>query len=89
MKTDLHGDARYFAVVRIKKAKKKDQAKETREEEAFQMLFPKNRLDCLTITVIIAMDEQGRKSYESLGRSQERILEKIGFTITLNLPCSK
>ncbi len=84
-RTDLHGDARYFAVVRIKKAKKKDQAEETREEEAFQMLFPKNRLDCLTITVIIVMDEQGRKSYESLGRSQEGILEKNRFYYNLKL----
>jgi hypothetical protein len=84
-RTDLHGDARYFALVRIKKAKKKDQSEETREEEAFHMLFPKNRLDCLTITVIIAMDEQGRKSYESFGRSQEGILEKNRFYYNLKL----
>jgi hypothetical protein len=56
-----------------RRKQKKDQTEETREEEAFHILFPKNRLDCLTITVIIAMVEQGRKSYESLGRSQEGI----------------
>jgi hypothetical protein len=40
-RTDLHGDARYFAVVRIKQASKKDQAEQTREEEAFHIFFQK------------------------------------------------
>jgi len=35
--------------------------------------------------VIIAMDEQSRKSYESLGRSQEGILEKNRFYYNLKL----
>jgi hypothetical protein len=40
-RTDLQGDARYFAVVRIKQASKKDQAEQTREEEAFHIFFQK------------------------------------------------
>jgi hypothetical protein len=77
-RTNLHGAARYFAAVKFK-------TKTTKQEEAFHILFPTNRLDCLTITMIIAMDEQGQKSYESLGKTQEGILIQNKFFYDLKL----
>jgi hypothetical protein len=71
-RTHLHGGARYFAAIRYKKG-------------AIHILFPKDNLDSITLTEIIGLDDETKKSYESLAATHDGILKQNSFYFDLKL----
>ncbi len=66
--THLRKDACYYGVVISNEAEKKTEQREKQKREAFHILFPVDRLDCMIISEIIILDLPSQKSYASFAR---------------------
>ncbi|HJU35083.1 MAG TPA: DUF2299 family protein [Nitrososphaera sp.] len=85
-KTALHEGANYFARILIKKDKLPEGGGEMiGEEEGFHVLFPKDKLDSVTISEVIALDRESQKSYDSLGATDQGILQQNRLYFDLQL----
>ena len=82
--THLHEGANYFARIVTKKGRQTESG-EIVEEEGFHVLFPKEKLDSVTISEVIALDRDSQKSYESLGATDQGILQQNRFYFDLQL----
>src|SRR5215211_3013339 len=82
--TRQHGNANYFARIVTQKGKLTEGG-EIAGEEGFHDLFPKDKLDIVTISEVIALDRQTQKSYESLGATDQGILKQNRFYFDLQL----
>jgi hypothetical protein len=83
--THLRKDACYYGVVISNEAEKKTEQREKQKREAFHILFPVDRLDCMIISEIIILDLQSQKSYASLAAKTNGILEQNRFYFDLEL----
>ena len=61
-KTHLHEGANYFARI-VTKEGKPTEGGEIVGEEGFHVLFPRDKLDSVTISEVIKLDRQTQKSY--------------------------
>jgi hypothetical protein len=83
--THLYEGANYFARIVTREGKPTIESGEIVGEEAFHVLFPKDKLDSVTISEVIKLDRQTQKSYESLGATDQGILQQNGFYFDLQL----
>ena len=83
-RTRLNEDAAYFARI-VTKEGKKTEGGEIVGEEGFHVLFPKNKLDSITIQEVIALDRDSQKSYDSLAATDQGILQQNRFYFDLQL----
>jgi hypothetical protein len=82
--THLRKDACYYGVV-ISDQTEKTEQRENQRQEAFQILFPVDKLDSLRISQIIIFDLKSQKSYASLADKTSGILEQNRFYFDLEL----
>jgi hypothetical protein len=80
----LRKDACYYGVV-ISDQTEKTEQRENQRQEAFQILFPVDKLDSLRISQIIIFDLKSQKSYASLADKTSGILEQNRFYFDLEL----
>jgi hypothetical protein len=83
-RTRLHEGANYFARI-VTKEGKQTESGEIVGEEGFHVLFPKDKLDSVTISELIALDRESQKSYDSLGATDQGILQQDRFYFDLQL----
>jgi hypothetical protein len=83
-RTRLHEDANYFARI-VTKEGKQTKSGEIVGEEGFHVLFPKDKLDSITISELIALERESQKSYDSLGAIDQGILQQNRFYFDLQL----
>jgi hypothetical protein len=83
-RTRLYEGANYFARI-VTKEGKQTESGEIVEKEGFHVLFPKDKLDSVTISELIALDRESQKSYDSLGATDQGILQQNRFYFDLQL----
>jgi hypothetical protein len=83
--THLYEGANYFARIVTREGKPTKESGEIVGEEGFHVLFPKDKLDSVTISEVIKLDRQAQKSYESLGATDQGILQQNRFYFDLQL----
>jgi hypothetical protein len=83
-RTRLQEGANYFARI-VTKEGKQTESGEIMGEEGFHVLFPKDKLDSVIISELIALDRESQKSYDSLGATDQGMLQQEKFYFDLQL----